>query len=223
MPSDGGPIYCETDMGRAFVEPWSTVSEAGFLIVIIYWALRLRGRYRDHPFLAFALPVCFVGVVGGILYHGLRAHRIFFLMDIWPMLVLFVATVWYLFFRVSGRIWAATAYTVGFYFASEAIFRLVDDRITAIAISYAFAGLAMALPVLIEIQRNRGRGLGLVSLAGCAVAIGTVAHALDDDLCDVLPMGTLWIWHLLAAFAVHCLIRYLVLTPAPQRFGSRGR
>ncbi|MHC4669416.1 MAG: hypothetical protein ACYTFD_13520 [Planctomycetota bacterium] len=221
MP-DGGPIYCETDPTAWLVEPWGTISELAFLLVIVVWVRRLRGRWREHPFVAFALPVMFVGFVGGVLFHGLRSHRLFFLMDVIPMLVLIFATLGYLAYRLTRRWWAALLYTALLYTLHEAVFRTVAHRNTAIAVSYLLVGLGMALPVLLEVLRHRGRGLRDVLIMLGFLVLGTTLYQLDDDLCDVLPMGTLGFWHLCAAAAIHFLIRFLV-APPPVRSRAEAR
>ena len=44
---------------------------AAFLTVLVYWLLRLRGRYREHPFVTFAIPVALIGALVILLGHGL--------------------------------------------------------------------------------------------------------------------------------------------------------
>jgi len=65
--SDGGPLYTETDFSRWLVEPWNTITAILFLAIVVYWALKIRKTYRQHPFLALALPVSALGGVGGMI------------------------------------------------------------------------------------------------------------------------------------------------------------
>src|SRR3954471_21330001 len=77
---DHGPLYTETPAelkaGAPYpgtiAEPWNAATAFLFVLIVVYWVARLRGRLKRHSFLAVALPLLFVGGVGGTLYHGLR-------------------------------------------------------------------------------------------------------------------------------------------------------
>jgi len=210
MP-DGGPCYCETPAaGGWLAEPWNTVSELAFLIVIVFWALRLRGQARRHWFVASALPVVFVAFVGGVLFHGLRLHPGFLLLDWVPIAILLFATVTYLFWRATGRLWAALLYVAAFFLAGRLVFSLGIERVQRIAFHYAVAAAFIAIPVVIE-ARRAGRGLREIGIALALIVVGTLCHAYDLETCDVLPMGTHWVWHVCAAGAVHYVLRFLVV------------
>src|SRR5436190_11098274 len=87
---DRGPLYTETPgelkAGQPFhgtvAEPWNATTAFLFVLIVVYWVARLRGRLIRHPFLAVTLPLLFVGGVGGTLYHGLRTWQGFFWMDV---------------------------------------------------------------------------------------------------------------------------------------------
>ena len=103
-PNDSGPIYRETLMGRLPVEPWNTWSNLVFLFVVIFWALRAYREPRTHLFLAGALPVLFIGFVGGTVFHGTRSHEVWLLMD-WVPIVLLCTACMVLFARRAGLAW----------------------------------------------------------------------------------------------------------------------
>ena len=151
MP-DGGLVYCETDMSRAIVEPWTTATELAFLALALVWAWRLRGRYREHLYVSLTLPVIFVGFVGGVLYHGLRSHRAFFLMDVIPILVLAVGTLGYLAWRVWRRTWVAVLYPAAVVGLIAGILQ-VSENVTAFAFIYSLIALAIAGPVVVDFRR----------------------------------------------------------------------
>src|SRR5262245_28804955 len=78
LATDGGPVYVETERNLdrvgtgAVVEPWNAASALLFLVVVVVWLVRLRGRYRKHPFLTCCLPLLAAGGVGGVVYHAFR-------------------------------------------------------------------------------------------------------------------------------------------------------
>ena len=71
FPNDHGLIYKETILGRLPVEPWNTASNLVFLFVVIYWSLKVYPYAKDHLFLAYSLPILFIGYIGGTVYHSL--------------------------------------------------------------------------------------------------------------------------------------------------------
>src|SRR5688500_16819572 len=77
---DRGPRYTETPRdpyapdAPPVAEPWNAVTAALFVALAVGWLVRLRGRYRNFPFLVCCVPILLVGGIGGTLYHGLRTR-----------------------------------------------------------------------------------------------------------------------------------------------------
>src|SRR5262245_28414121 len=106
---DGGPRYIETPPdpaapGAPFVaEPWNTVTASLFIWIALAWVWRLRGRYRDFPFLVTGLAILFVGGVGGTLFHGTRTARLYFLLDVVPISLLGVSGALFIAYQLINR------------------------------------------------------------------------------------------------------------------------
>ena len=90
--ADGGPWYAETRLDRTIAEPWNAVTAAWFLLLVVVWLVRLRGRFRRFPFLTCCLPILAAGGIGGTLYHAFRISSAFFWMDVLPIYLLGLAT-----------------------------------------------------------------------------------------------------------------------------------
>src|SRR5262249_1785758 len=73
--ADGGPKSRETDLSRDrwIVEPWNAATASLFILISLFWAWKLRGRYRQFLFLSLCLLILGVGGIGGTLYHGFRS------------------------------------------------------------------------------------------------------------------------------------------------------
>src|SRR5947209_1228716 len=85
LASDKGPIYVETNLNRFIREPFNAVTALAFVVLVIVWLVRLRGRYRQHPFLMACLPILLAGGIGGTLYHGLRRWPAMLVLDVAPI------------------------------------------------------------------------------------------------------------------------------------------
>lgn len=205
---DGGPIYRETNLDRWIAEPWNAGSCLLFILLTIFWIVRLRGQYRRHAFLAALLPVVGLSAVGGTVYHAFRAHWVWLLMDWVPIVVLGLAVSVYFWSRVIRRWWRALL-VVPAVFALQRLNFLVFGRWMAINVSYSLLALVILIPAALVVFRTRRRRAGwLLAAVGCFV-LAIVARAADQRSGDLLPMGTHWLWHVFGACAAFAVAEYL--------------
>jgi hemolysin III len=207
---DGGPYYTETLTGldRTLVEPWNAVSALAFLALVLFYALRLRGRYGQYLFLCGCLPILAVGGIGGTLYHGLRRYPFFLVMDYMPIFVLVMASSLYLWRRVIPRWWYLPILVMAYLLLATVLFRQVPRQI-AITLNYALLGLFTLLPTVLVLVSTRWRHSGWIGLALGAFGVALVFRYADTLEPPLLPMGTHWLWHLFGAFAAGGLAEYL--------------
>lgn len=212
LPNDRGPIYLETEMGRFPVEPWNTASNLLFLALILYWASRLR---RDgigpHRFIAGALPVLFVGWVGGTVYHATRSANIWLFLDFGPIALLVMATAVFFWRRIGlAWLWVPVVVLGPFATVMGTVSALGLPDSTRPFIGYPVMALSLLLPVLWSLAREGWADLFLVLGALAVFALAVLFRTLDGRLfIDLLPMGTHWLWHSLGAVAVQLLITYI--------------
>ena len=213
MP-DGGPVYTETigNLDRLLVEPWNAASAALFVVLVLVWVVRLRGKFREYPFLSCCLPLLLAGGIGGTLYHAFRASRVWFLMDVIPILALGVAASVYLWVRLRPRWWVVIA-LLGAYVAVNrvAFFSALRAGLPvhwAINLHYASLAAFIVLPTFLVLVRTRFRDAGWVYTALVLFAIAWFCRIADTLRPPLLPMGTHWLWHTFGAFAVAALAEY---------------
>jgi hypothetical protein len=208
---DGGPVYVETDLSAWLVEPWNAATAALFLGLVVYWAWRLRGRYRQYLFLTAALPVLLVGAVGGTVYHAFRAHRAWLFMDWVPIALLSLAAAAYLWARLLPRWWHALAVIPAVFALNAVNFRLLfrHSPDAAIAINYTMLACVIILPAVLVLRRHRWRDGHLLALAAAGFAAAIASRSLDHHAAGVLPMGSHFLWHVFGAAATHLGILYL--------------
>lgn len=213
---DWGPYYTETPAeireGKPYpgtvAEPWNTVTAFFFVLIVVYWFVRLRGRLFRHPFLAVALPILLVGGIGGTLYHGLRNWYGFFLMDVIPIYFLGAAVSVYWWIRLGPKIRHLITM-----FAALALVQIVGGwqlpSVWKINLSYALIALLILIPLAIILIRTRGRHAGWVATAFVAFAIGWFFRLADTYEPPLLPMGTHWLWHTFGAITTAALSEYV--------------
>jgi len=213
---DGGPTYTETDLGRWIAEPWNAASCLLFLILAVVWAVRLRGQYRRHAFLAACLPLVVVGGVGGTVYHAFRAHRVWLFLDWVPIVVLGFAISVHLWSRIVKR-WGYALLVIPAVFLLQTLNFRYGPRPMAINVSYSILGAVILVPAAAVLWKTRFRYglLPLGALVCFAAAIGT--RAADRWSPPLLPMGTHWLWHVFGAAAGFLIAEYLYRLPKPRR------
>ena len=225
MPNDHGPIYLETLMGRFPVEPWNTFSNLLFLVLIVFWFLRVRHHARDHRFIAASLPVFLLGWVGGTVYHATRSHDAWLFLDFGPIALLAFAVAVF-FWRRQGFSWlVAPILVIGPLAVAGIIVSLVGDAHGALhVLGFPVVALVILMPVLRYLAKTGWKDIGLVAgaLAGFAVAAGFRSIDVSVPIA-FLPMGTHWLWHGVGAGTVHLLMLYIYRGDLREAAGTVDR
>lgn len=219
---DGGPRYVETPPDplapdAPFVaEPWNTVTATFFIWIALYWLWRVRVRFRDFPFLVACMPILLAGGVGGTLFHGTRAMRFFFLLDVIPISLLGLAGGLFMASRLMGKRPPLTRLAVlcgvlVFYAVVNRLFFAAlgpMNRQLSINLSYASLASIVLLPVVLVLWKTRFRHGGWVVAGVLSFAVAWVARLVDQYSAEYLPMGTHWLWHTFGALTTAFIVTY---------------
>ncbi len=211
--SDGGPRYVETPFDPAqhagwMAEPWNTATAVLFVLIAIGWAWTLRGRYRQYPFLTMCLPVLFVGGIGGVLYHGTRSHRAFFLMDVLPISIIGMGVSLWIWIRLGPKL-AHLLGLIALVGLLQMVARWQLPTQWAINVSYATLALTVLVPIILCMIRTRFQEAGWVYTALVCFAIAWICRIADTIDPPLMPMGTHWLWHTFGALTTVALSVYV--------------
>lgn len=226
MP-DRGPRYLETPLDPFAAdapfpaEPWNTVTASFFIVIVFFWAWRLRGRYWQFPFLTLCMPVLLVGGIGGTLYHGLRTSSLFFFLDVIPISLLGLAGSVYLAVKVwHGRGWwyivfSVLAYGIFTWFITVIIQPLpfwarnsINGNTIAVNANYASLAIVVLIPLLGVLLKMRFRHVGWVIAGLLSFGMAWFFRLVDRAIGLQLPMGSHWLWHTFGAIATALLIEF---------------
>jgi hypothetical protein len=220
---DRGPRYAETPADPSapdapwIAEPFNAVTASLFVAIVVYWVIRLRGRYSRFPFLISCLPILLVGGVGGTLYHAFRTRQTYFFLDVVPISFLGLAGALYLTFRLGRwhgwvRVGAYAVGAIGAYLAVNGlIFRVLRfERFPNLPVNLSYASLAVVvlIPLFGVLIYTRFRWANLVWAGLACFAIAFFCRLVDGTAFGALPMGTHWLWHLFGAACTQFLIAY---------------
>ncbi|MBX9582852.1 MAG: hypothetical protein K2X87_21300, partial [Gemmataceae bacterium] len=200
-------------------EPWNTATAALFVGIVAVWVWRLRGRYRDYPFLCVCMPILLAGGVGGTLYHATRVSRFYFLLDVIPISLLGLAGAIYLLVKLGqragmGRVALYGFGALGFYAAVNTMlfttFRPYLAGVPNLAVNLSYAAIAVLIltPMAVVLVRTRFRHGGWVAAGLVGFVIAWFFRLVDRQMGEYLPMGSHWLWHTFGAITTALIIEY---------------
>jgi hemolysin III len=223
--ADGGPIYLETDLTQTIVEPFNTATAVLFVLLAGMWAIALRGRFRQRPFLTFCLPILLVGGVGGTIWHATRTSRVWLMMDWMPIAVLCVASAIYLLSKLLEKRWPYAFAVIPLFWGFQMLnWNVIGSysKHAAIGIGYSSMALLILLPAIGVLLKTHWRNGAWTLGAVICFALAMTFRSTDRAWPDVVPMGTHFLWHAFGLLACHCMIEYLDRLP-PALEVARGQ
>ena len=211
-------MYCERTSGAWDAEPLNAVSNAAFFIAA--WAAwRLQQRHPNAAFDGAIRALCMIIAVvgaGSLTFHTV-ATRWAEWADVIPILIFMIVYCWLILTAFFRWPWWLKAMATSLLFGST--FYLESDEFEKV-----LWGGAMYLPTLVLLmavgagiwRRNASAGKAFYAAAGLFV-LSFTARTLDKPMCDALPIGTHYFWHLFNAAVLFLLVRTVILhAPAPK-------
>jgi hypothetical protein len=172
------------------------------------------------------MPILLAGGIGGTLFHGTRAARLFFLLDVVPISLLGLAGAVFMAFRYLGRnrLWMLFALVVSYAALNRLFFALLGpmNRQLSINLSYASLAVIVLAPVTLVLIRTRFRYGGWVALGLVSFAIAWFFRLVDQYSASYLTMGTHWLWHTFGAVSTAAMIYYFYKVEGEPRGTAKG-
>ena len=159
---DGAGLYAETRIDAWLKEPWNAFSSLTFWLPVFYWLYKLRGRYREHIFLTACMPLLFIGGLGSALFHAFRASSFLLLLDVLPILLLFVGMTFYFWQKILPAWWQLVL-LVGVYIGLSVIISTYANPPASTNLSYLLRGVALFLPAVLLLKRIHYKGSFLLA------------------------------------------------------------
>lgn len=222
---DHGPRYAETVPGRFPVEPWSTYTNLIFLFITVYWFIRVRRSPARHRTIAAGLPVLAIGWLGGTVYHATRSHDLWLAMDWVPIMILALATVFWLWRGVTGRaLFAVLAMAISMLLTMSVHLLPGLQPGHHIGIGYTMIAMSILVPSVAHCAMRWHAGWWRIAFALLAFAAAIAARQLDSTLgARYLPMGSHFLWHILGGISVFLVISYVFGAREAEMAESRGK
>lgn len=218
--------YCERLSGDFWGEPINAVTNGAFLIAA---ALALSSWRRGDKAVAALIALVFAIGIGSFLFHTMP-QRWTLLADVVPIQLFAFG-----YFALALRRFLAwspiavllgTLAFLGFAFGLQA--GLAPLLPAGMRGSAGYAAFLLALiGMALACARRHPAVAGLLALAAAAFALSLTLRSLDPVLCDAVPFGLHWGWHLLNALVLWLLLRAAnraaFVAPRNPGIGSSGR
>lgn len=202
---DSGPFYKETRMDRLIVEPFNTFSNLGFLVIIIFWLIKLNGVWKDYPFLSLCVMLLIVGWFGGTMYHARRNRDLWLFLDIGPIFILSVFAIIF-FWAKTGLHWIYALITSLVPFVIRLYLKAHPTPLTG-SLSYCVVTLPMLIPLGIFLSATGFANFIYILLALVSMIIALTFRTID--LRVSWRIGTHWLWHVFGAIAVQFIFMFI--------------
>ncbi|TCR62172.1 ceramidase domain-containing protein [Bosea sp. BK604] len=209
--------YCERVSADFWAEPLNALTNGAFILAALAGlALLLRSGRRDWP-AALLVALVFIIGIGSFLFHTMP-QRWTLLADVIPIQLFAFSYFGLALWRFLGLGPAISVLgTLAFLAASFALSAGLAPLLPAAARGSAgYASFVLALfGVAIALWRKDESSARLIGLAGLVFAVSLTLRALDGALCQALPFGTHFLWHLLNASVLYLLLRAVVTRSSP--------
>jgi hypothetical protein len=197
-------LYCERTGPGLWEEPLNFVSNGAFLLAAgLLLAHLMRRRSRDGPAIGFAVLIGIIGIGSG-LFH-LFANRWSLMADVLPIQAFILGYFFLAMCRFLFLGWvAAGAATLAFFLVSPPLAGLFAPLIGG---SSGYLPGLFAIGIVAALAWPRApQPARLLAWAGLAFAVSLTFRTLDQPLCDALPAGTHFLWHILNAVTLAILV-----------------
>lgn len=207
--------YCERLDPSFWAEPVNAVTNAAFLIA----ALWMWGR-APFPICRILAAVLAAIGVGSFLFHTFATVWAA-IADVAPIGIFILVYIWaaHRHFWGLSPLWA-TISTAGF-LPFAAITAPVFGALPFFEVSAAYWPVALLIALEAVFLRHRAPRVALgLGIGAGILCLSLTARSIDETLCDVVPMGTHFLWHILNGIMLGWMIEVLrrhLLEPQPAR------
>jgi hypothetical protein len=209
MEADTIDLYCERVGPGLWGEPLNALTNLAFILAGVLLVLALRrgeAEVRRDPAIVALVALVFVVGVGSGLLHTF-ATRWAVLADVIPV-ALFILLYMYLALRrlIALPIW-------GCLLGVAIVLVLVAVMPAVFGFSIATYGVALTAMLgvggYLQFGRRHPAGPRILGAAGL-FTLSLAMRTADLPLCEVLPSGTHFLWHLLNAVVLYSLTRTMM-------------
>lgn len=211
------PVYCETALnwlGSFPAEPVNTITSfvpvVTGLLALFYL---LRHRHRNAVAYTLAGLTIMTGL-GSVAWHATRTS-LALTVDALPGVAYFIVIAFFWLSYVGNR-WIAIAASAVF-----AVMIFLVPRIEAFFAIFLVTVVVVAVGLVVATWYRNRPAFGFAALAVGAGVFAAAMRTLDSRVCDLIPFGTHFLWHVFLGIAAYAGVRLMLLL-RPDRSLAAG-
>ncbi len=192
-------LYCERVSVGLLAEPLNALSNLAFFIAAYaLWRLDMR-RAAERILISL---ITLIGI-GSSLFHTFATHTTM-LADVIPILIFQIA---FLFVYARNAL-GFSPLKLGLTMAGFIGSILATEQLPSGWLNGSLGYLpALAFLLLFTALRHKHAGFNYLLLAAGLFTISLTFRSLDNSVCDVLPIGLHYFWHMLNAAVLYLCVR----------------
>jgi hypothetical protein len=203
-------IYCERTGPEFWSEPLNAVTNLAFIIAAFFLVrliLRAGPAIRRDAGIWVLTGLVFIIGIGSGLFHTF-ATRWALLMDVIPIAFFILIYTWY----AVRRLAAAPAWVCALSVAAVLGLAMAVPPLTGFRGGSYVAALTALVVIGGYLKFGRGHPGGAALLfAAVTFAVSLTFRTIDAPLCETVPFGTHFMWHVLNGCVLFLVVRALVL------------
>jgi Ceramidase len=210
--------YCERTSAAYWAEPINAVTNLAFLIAAVVMWRRTEGL----PLARAMCGVLAVIGVGSYLFHT-HANGLTASMDVAPILVFILL---YIFAATRDLLGLGTRWAAGVVVAFIPYAALTVPAFNAVMPFLGSSAGYAPIPLLIlgyavALRRRAPETAKGLAIGAAILVVSLTFRTLDQPLCNRIPVGTHFLWHLLNGLMLALMIevyhRHMLAKPLPHR------
>ena len=207
-------IYCERTVPGFFSEPLNAITNVAFFIAA-FLAYRLARQHKSFDKGSILLLALLVAIGSGSFLFHTMATGWAMLTDVIPILIFQIVFIFVYSRQVVGLPEHICAALLLLFFVFAAGFGALPEHWLNGSLGYAPAFLFLLGLGTYHFVRKKVQPLCLL-LAACVFSVSLLLRTIDMGLCEIMPIGTHFIWHCLNAVVLYLSIKALILNRNTQ-------
>lgn len=202
-------IYCERTDFTLLSEPLNALTNAAFFVAafMLYALARREDALNWKSGLLIGLIVI-IGT-GSTLFHTLASVWAM-LSDAIPILIYQICfIVVYAHYVLGWKCWKSGALLGAFFVATGLAMKLPEGFMNGSG-EYLPALFFVFILGLLHMRFAERERYGLL-LAACIFTLSITLRSIDRDMCEAMPIGTHFLWHILNGGVLYCTARAFIL------------
>ncbi|MDH3233782.1 MAG: ceramidase domain-containing protein [Alphaproteobacteria bacterium] len=216
------PVYCETALNPLATFPAEPVNTITSFVPAILGVLALvyliRNQHKNPVAYTLAVLTILTGL-GSVAWHSMRTE-LTLLIDWLPGAIYFLVFACFWSYYAAGRYLSVGLGLALFVLVFFIPFPVVQQYRLIILAALVLIAAGLVFATWYRRRAAFGWALGMVGAAVVAVTLRT----LDLNVCDIIPVGTHFFWHIFLGIAAYAGVRVIVhLRPDPEAATDRAR